>query len=102
MCIIIYFGRSCDEFAEQVWPIKISDGARVTLFNNGLVYCDVNQTLATCKIYDDILNILLSKILYDVTSFSFTSSLGIIKHCTAVDNRKEEKARYKYIFRVYM
>jgi len=29
-CIIRYFGRPCDEFAERVWPIKISDGARVT------------------------------------------------------------------------
>ena len=39
-----HFGRSCDEFAERVWPIKISDGARVTLFNNrGLVSCEVNQ-----------------------------------------------------------
>ena len=28
---IRYFGRPCDEFAEQVWPIKISDGARVTV-----------------------------------------------------------------------
>jgi hypothetical protein len=36
-CIIRYFGRPCDEFAERVWPIKISDGARVTLFNKGLV-----------------------------------------------------------------
>ena len=43
-CIIIYFGRPCDEFAERVWPIKISDGARVTLFNMGLVSCDVNQS----------------------------------------------------------
>jgi hypothetical protein len=43
-CIIIYFGRSCDEFTEWVWPIKISDGARVTLFNKGLVSCDVNQS----------------------------------------------------------
>ena len=42
-CIIRYFGRPCDEFAERVWPIKISDGARVTLFNKGLVSCDVNQ-----------------------------------------------------------
>ena len=29
-CIIRYFGRPCDEFAERVWPIKIYDGARVT------------------------------------------------------------------------
>ena len=36
-CIIKYFGRPCDEFAERVWPIKISDRARVTLFNKGLV-----------------------------------------------------------------
>ena len=43
-CIIRYFGRPCDEFAERVWPIKISDGARVTLFNKGLVSCDVNQS----------------------------------------------------------
>jgi hypothetical protein len=41
---ISYFGRPCDEFAERVWPIKITDGARVTLFNNGLVSCDVNQS----------------------------------------------------------
>ena len=27
--IIIYFGRPCDGFAERVWPIKISNGARV-------------------------------------------------------------------------
>jgi hypothetical protein len=27
-CIIRYFGRPCDEFAERVWSIKISDGAR--------------------------------------------------------------------------
>ena len=40
-CIIRYFGRPCDEFAERVWPIKIADGARVTLFNKGLVSCDV-------------------------------------------------------------
>jgi hypothetical protein len=31
----------------------------------------------------------LSKILYDVTSFSSTSSLGIMRYCTAVDNRKD-------------
>ena len=43
-CIIRYFGRPCDEFAERVWPIKIYDGARVTLFNKGLVSCDVNQS----------------------------------------------------------
>ena len=43
-CIIRYFGRPCDEFAERVWPIKISDGPRVTLFNKGLVSCDVNQS----------------------------------------------------------
>ena len=43
-CIIRYFGRPCDEFAERVWSIKISDGARVTLFNKGLVSCDVNQS----------------------------------------------------------
>ena len=36
-CIIIYFGRPCDGFAERVWPIKISDGARVSLFNKGLI-----------------------------------------------------------------
>ena len=39
-----YFGRACDEFAERVWPIKISDGARVTLFNKGLLSCDINQS----------------------------------------------------------
>ena len=38
------FGRPCDEFAERVWPIKISDGARITLFNKGLVSCDINQS----------------------------------------------------------
>jgi hypothetical protein len=43
-CIIRYFGRPCDEFPERVWPIKISDGARVTLFNKGLVSCHVNQS----------------------------------------------------------
>ena len=43
-CIIRYFGRPCDEFAERVWPIKIYDGAWVTLFNKGLVSCDVNQS----------------------------------------------------------
>jgi hypothetical protein len=43
-CIIRYFGRPCDEFAERVCPIKISDSARVTLFNKGLVSCDVNQS----------------------------------------------------------
>ena len=43
-CIIRYFGRPCDEFAERVWPIKISDGARVTLFNKGPVSWDVNQS----------------------------------------------------------
>ena len=37
-CIIRYFGRPCDEIAERVWPIKISDGARITLFNKGLLY----------------------------------------------------------------
>ena len=42
--IIIYFGRPCDGFAERVWPIKISDGARVILFNKGLVSCDVSQS----------------------------------------------------------
>jgi len=26
-CIIIYCGRPCDEVAERVWPIKMSDGA---------------------------------------------------------------------------
>ena len=36
-CIIIYFGRPCDGFAERVWHIKISDGARVILFNKGLI-----------------------------------------------------------------
>jgi hypothetical protein len=35
-CIIRYFGRPCDEFTERVWPIKISYGARVTLFNKDL------------------------------------------------------------------
>ena len=35
---------SSDEFAERVCPIKISDGAGVTLFNKGLVSCDVNQS----------------------------------------------------------
>ena len=43
-CIIRYCGRPCDEVAERVWPIKISDGARTTLFNKGLVSCDVNQS----------------------------------------------------------
>jgi hypothetical protein len=43
-CIIRYYGRPCDEVTERVWPIKISDGARVTLFNKGLVSCDVNQS----------------------------------------------------------
>ena len=43
-CIIRYFGRPSDELAEQVWLIKISDGARVTLFNKGLVSWDVNQS----------------------------------------------------------
>jgi hypothetical protein len=43
-CIIRYCGRPCDEFAERVWPIKISDGARTTVFNKGLVSCDVNQS----------------------------------------------------------
>jgi hypothetical protein len=33
--------------------------------------------------------------LYDVTSSSSTSSLGIMRYCTAVDNRKGEKAWYK-------
>jgi hypothetical protein len=37
-CIIKYFGRPCNEFAERVWPIKIYDGARITLFNKGLLY----------------------------------------------------------------
>jgi hypothetical protein len=103
-CSIKYFGRPCDEFTERVWPIKISDGAWVTLFNKGLVSCDVNQSffnfavwVKVCKLYDDILYILLSKILYDVTSSSSTSSLGIIRYCTAVDNRKDEKAWYKDI-----
>jgi hypothetical protein len=102
-CIIRYFGRPCDEFAERVCPIKISDGARVTLFNKGLVSCDVNQSffnfavwVRVCKLYDDILYILLSKILCDVTSSSSTSSLGIMRYCTAVDNRKDEKAWYKF------
>jgi hypothetical protein len=36
-CIIRYFGRPCDEFAERVWPIKIYDGARITLLNKGLL-----------------------------------------------------------------
>ena len=52
-----------------------------------------------CKIYDDIL---LSKILYDVTSSSSTSSLGIMRYCTAVDNRKDEKAWYKYIVHSFL
>jgi hypothetical protein len=47
------------------------------------------------KLYD-ILYILLSKILYDVPSSSSTSSLGIMRYCTAVDNRKDEKAWYKF------
>ena len=34
--------------------------------------------------------ILLSKILYDVTSSSSTSSMGIMRYCTVVDNRKDE------------
>jgi hypothetical protein len=42
-CIVRHCGRPCDEVAERVWPIKISDGARTTLFNKGLVSCDVNQ-----------------------------------------------------------
>jgi hypothetical protein len=92
-CIIRYFGRPCDKFAEWVWPIKISDGVRVTLFNKGPVSCDVNQSwVRVCMLYGDILYILLSKILYDVTSSSSTSSLGIMRYCTAVDNRKDEKA----------
>jgi hypothetical protein len=37
-------GRPCDEVAERVWPIKISDRARTTLFNKGLVSCDVNPS----------------------------------------------------------
>ena len=81
-CIIRHFGRPCDEFAERVWPIKISDGARVTLFN---------------KLDDDILYILVSKILYDVTSSSSTPSLGIMSYCTTVDNRKDVKAWCKFI-----
>jgi hypothetical protein len=32
----------------------------------------------------------LSKILYDVTSSSSISSLGIMRYCTVVDNRKDE------------
>ena len=36
--IFRYFCRPCDEFTERVCPIKISDGARVTLFNKGLLY----------------------------------------------------------------
>jgi len=44
------------------------------------------------KHYDDILYILLSKILYDMTSSSATSSLAIMRYCAAVDNRKDEKA----------
>jgi hypothetical protein len=32
------------EVVERVWPIKISDRARTTLFNKGLVSCDVNQS----------------------------------------------------------
>ena len=106
-CIIRNFGRPCDEFAERVWPIKISDGARVTLFNKGLVSCDVNQSffnfavwVRVCKLYDDILYILLSKILYDVTSSSSSSSLDIMRYCTAVDNRKDEKAWYKTLYKV--
>jgi hypothetical protein len=100
-CIIRYFGRPCDGFAERVWPIKISDGAQVTLFNKGLVSCDVNQSffnfgvwVRVFKLYGDILYILLLKILYDMTSSSSTSSLGIMRYCTAVDNRKDEKAWY--------
>jgi hypothetical protein len=42
-CIIRYCGRPCDGVAERVWSIKISDGARTTLFNKELVSCDVNQ-----------------------------------------------------------
>ena len=48
--------------------------------------------MRVCKLYDDILYILLSKILYDVTSSSSTFSLGIMRYFTAVDNRKDEKA----------
>jgi hypothetical protein len=48
------------------------------------------------NLYDDILYILVSKILYDVTSSSSTSSLGIMQYCTAVDNRKDEKAWYNF------
>jgi hypothetical protein len=44
-CIIKYFGRPCDEFAERVWPIKISDGPRVTLFNKGLVYHPLDKVV---------------------------------------------------------
>ena len=36
--------------------------------------------MSVCKLYDDILYILLSKILYDVTSSSSTSSLGIMSY----------------------
>jgi hypothetical protein len=43
-CIMLYVGRPYDEFAERISPIKIYDGAQVTLLNNGLVSCDVNQS----------------------------------------------------------
>ena len=86
---------------------NICNGARVTSFNKGLVSCEVNQSFLillfeweyACKLYDDILYILLSKILYDVTSSSSISSLGIMRYCTAVDNRKDEKAWYKKLCR---
>jgi hypothetical protein len=34
--------ESCPQ-VHVIWHIKISDGARVTLFNKGLASCDVNQ-----------------------------------------------------------
>ena len=46
------------------------------------------------KLDDDIMYMLLSKILHDLTSSSSTSSLAIMIYCTAVHNRKDEKAWY--------
>ena len=96
-CIIRYFSRPCDEFAERVWPIKISDDARVTLFNKGLVSCGQSKFFNSAvwvrvyKLYDDILYILLSRILYDVTSSSSTSSLGVMRYCALLTIEKTKK-----------
>ena len=51
-------------------------------------------SVRVCKLYDDILYILLSKILYDMMSSSSTSSLDIIRYFTAVDSKKDEKVWY--------